>query len=75
MAILLHTALVKASQVGKSSSSVSTFSSNSKLDKSPSPFNVLSLILSGDKFLVNLQQIFYQLYSLELDWWKALVNY
>lgn len=52
---LLHHAFVNLSQDGNSNNSVSTISSSSKFDNSPSPLNVLRLILSADRFLVNLQ--------------------
>lgn len=50
----LHHADVNFNHPGSSKSSVKTFSSNCKLDNSPSPPNVLILILSDDKFLVYL---------------------
>lgn len=53
---LLHQAFLIWSHEGNSSNSVKTFSSNSKLDNSPSPLKVLKLILSADKFLVYLKQ-------------------
>jgi hypothetical protein len=51
----LHQALVSLNHDGSSNNSVNTVSSSSKLDSSPSPLKVLRLILSADKFLVNLQ--------------------
>lgn len=51
---LLQTALDNFIHVGKSNSSISTTSSSSRFDNSPSPLSVLKLILSGDRFLVNL---------------------
>lgn len=48
----LHQADVSRIQDGSSSNSVSTFSSNCKFDKSPSPRNVLTFILSGERFFV-----------------------
>lgn len=51
---LLQTALDNFIHVGKSKSSINTASSSSRFESSPSPFSVLKLILSGDKFLVNL---------------------
>lgn len=53
---LLHQAFVNLNQEGNSNKSVKTISFNSRFDSSPSPLNVLKLILSADKFLVNLQQ-------------------
>lgn len=50
----LHHARSKVNQLGSSNKLVNTFSSNSRLVSSPSPFRVLRLILSGDKFLTNL---------------------
>lgn len=52
---LLHQAFVNRNHEGNSSNSVNTNSFSSKLDNSPSPLKVLKLILSADKFLVNLQ--------------------
>lgn len=51
---LLHRALVNLNQEGNSNKSVSTISFNSRFVSSPSPLKVLKLILSIDKFLVNL---------------------
>ena len=51
---LLHTACFNLIHVGRSNNSIKISSSSSRLDISPSPFNVLKLILSGDRFLVNL---------------------
>jgi len=51
----LQTALVSRIHVGRSRRSVSTSSSSSKSAKSPSPFSVLRLILSADRFFVNLK--------------------
>lgn len=45
-----------ASQVGSSRTFCSTSSSSSRLVSCPCPFSVLRLILSGDRFLVNLQE-------------------
>ncbi len=56
MATLLHTAFDSFNHVGKSSKSVRTFSSSSRLLRSPSPFKVLTWILSGARFFVNLDQ-------------------
>lgn len=50
----LHHALSKVNQLGSSNKLVSTFSSSSRLVRSPSPLSVLRLILSGDRFLTNL---------------------
>lgn len=55
-ALLQHTRLM-ASQVGRSSRLWRTSSSSSRLVSWPSPFRVLRLILSGDKFLANLQEM------------------
>lgn len=52
---LLHLALINLSHEGSSKRSVNTVSSNSKSVKSPSPLKVLKLILSVDKFFVNLK--------------------
>lgn len=52
-ALLQHTRLM-ASQVGRSSRLWRTSSSSSRLVSWPSPFSVLRLILSGDRFLANL---------------------
>lgn len=57
---LLQKTLFIASHVGRSSMFWSTSSSNSKLVNWPSPFSVLRLILSGDRFLVNLKQNMYE---------------
>lgn len=51
----LHQADVSLNQDGNSKSSVSTFSSNWRLDSSPSPLKVEMLILSLDRFLVYLK--------------------
>ncbi len=53
-ALLQHTRLM-ASQVGRSSRLWRTSSSSSRLVSWPSPFSVLRLILSGDRFLANLR--------------------
>lgn len=53
---LLHQALVKRNQEGNSNRSVKTISFNSRFDSSPSPLKVLKLILSADKFFVNLKK-------------------
>lgn len=58
MDALLQNTLLIASHVGKSSMFWSTSSSSSRFFSSPSPFRVLRLILSGDKFLVNLERCF-----------------
>lgn len=52
---LLQYTRVMASQVGSSSTFCSTSSSSSRLVSCPCPFSVLRLILSGERFLVNLQ--------------------
>lgn len=52
----LQVAFVSRIHVGRSRRSVSTISSNSKSERSPSPFSVLTLILSAAKFFVNLQR-------------------
>lgn len=54
MAALLHSTRLMASQVGRSSRLCRTSSSSSRLVIWPSPFSVLRLILSGDRFLANL---------------------
>lgn len=53
-ALLQHTRLM-ASQVGRSSRLWRTSSSSSRFVSWPSPFSVLRLILSGDRFFANLQ--------------------
>lgn len=53
-ALLQHTRLM-ASHVGRSSRLWRTSSSSSRLVSWPSPFSVLRLILSGDRFLANLR--------------------
>lgn len=58
MDALLQNTLLMASQVGKSSMFWSTSSSSSRFFSSPSPLRVLRFILSGDKFLVNLERCF-----------------
>lgn len=55
MAALLHSTRLMASQVGRSSRLWRTSSSSSRLVSWPSPFSVLRLILSGDRFLANLR--------------------
>lgn len=55
---LLHHDLVNRNHDGNSNKSVNTISSNSKFESSPSPLNVLKLILSADKFFVNLKKQF-----------------
>lgn len=50
----LHHADVSRNQLGSSNSSVSTRSSSSKSCSSPSPRNVLTLILSDERFFVYL---------------------
>lgn len=54
-ALLQHTRLM-ASHVGRSSRLCRTSSSSSRLVSWPSPFSVLRLILSGDRFLANLRE-------------------
>lgn len=54
-ALLQHTRLM-ASHVGRSSRLWRTSSSSSRLVSWPSPFSVLRLILSGDRFLANLPE-------------------
>lgn len=56
MAALLQYTRVTASQVGRSSMFCRTSSSSSRLESWPSPFRVLRLILSGERFLVNLKE-------------------
>lgn len=56
MATLLHVAREIFNQVGRSRRSVKTSSSSSRLLRLPSPFRVLTLILLGDRFLVNLME-------------------
>lgn len=51
----LHHADVNRIHVGNSSKSVKTSSFNCKFDKSPSPRNVLTFILSGDKSFTKLE--------------------
>lgn len=53
VALLQHTRLM-ASQVGRSNRLWRTSSSSSRLVRWPSPFSVLRLIWSGDRFLANL---------------------
>lgn len=60
---LLQNTLLMASHVGRSSMFWSTSSSSSRFFSSPSPFRVLRLILSGDKFLVNLKENKSYIYS------------
>lgn len=60
---LLQNTLLMASHVGRSSMFWSTSSSSSRFFSSPSPFRVLRLILSGDKFLVNLKENKRYIYS------------
>ena len=65
-ATLLHPALVILSQVGSSSTSVRTSSLNSRLDNSPSPFSVLTLMRSDVRFLAYLK---YRDNRLVLSFW------
>lgn len=52
----LHQADVSRIHDGNSSKSVNTSSFNCKFDKSPSPRNALTFILSGDKSLTKLKR-------------------
>lgn len=66
IATLLHVALVIFSHVGSSNKSVSTPSSNSRFDNSPSPLIALTFSLSGERFLANLHKI---------RWYNVYINY